>query len=123
MPNGVWRFSESPRFSLKCPRLAREALEIKRKRANFRELAAEDLMTKEELRAKLDNLELAREAAERELRLAREHSERLSSGTPKTSWRPMRRGVSRPWKSSPPKSGGRCTGYLTSPSRPTPTGG
>src|SRR3712207_3991731 len=53
--------------------------EIKRMRANFQELAAEGLMTREELRANLDNLELAREAAERELRLARERSERLSA--------------------------------------------
>ncbi len=36
-------------------------------------------MTKGELRVKLENLELAREAAERELRHAREHSERLSA--------------------------------------------
>jgi hypothetical protein len=36
-------------------------------------------MTKVELCSKLDNLELAREAAERELRLARERSERLSA--------------------------------------------
>jgi len=53
--------------------------EIERKRANFQELAAEGLMTKEELRLKLDNLEQAREVAERELRLARERSERLSA--------------------------------------------
>jgi recombinase-like zinc beta ribbon protein len=53
--------------------------EIKRKRANFQELAAEGLMTRAELRSKLDNLEVAREAAERELRLARERSERLSA--------------------------------------------
>ena len=36
-------------------------------------------MTRGELRSKLDNLELAREAAERELRLVRERSERLSA--------------------------------------------
>ena len=53
--------------------------EIGRKRANFQELAAEGFMTKEELRSKLDTLELAREAAERELRLSRERSERLSA--------------------------------------------
>jgi DNA repair exonuclease SbcCD ATPase subunit len=53
--------------------------EIWHKRANVQELAADGLMTKEELRSKLDNLELAREAAERELRLARERSERLSA--------------------------------------------
>jgi hypothetical protein len=53
--------------------------EIGRKRANFQELAAEGLMTKEELRSKLDALALAREAAERELRLARERSERRSA--------------------------------------------
>jgi site-specific DNA recombinase len=53
--------------------------EIGRKRANFQELAADGLMTREELRSKLDNLELARDAAERELRLARERSERLSA--------------------------------------------
>jgi site-specific DNA recombinase len=53
--------------------------EIGRKRANFQELAAEGLMTKEELRSKLDTLALAREAAERELRLASERSERLSA--------------------------------------------
>jgi site-specific DNA recombinase len=53
--------------------------EIGRKRANFQDLAAEGLMTREELRSKLDNLELARKAAERELRLARERSERLSA--------------------------------------------
>jgi hypothetical protein len=53
--------------------------EIGRKRANFQELAAEGLMTKEELRSKLDTLEPAREAAERELRLAHERSERLSA--------------------------------------------
>jgi site-specific DNA recombinase len=41
--------------------------EIGRKRANFQDLAAEGLMTREELRSKLDNLELARETAEREL--------------------------------------------------------
>jgi hypothetical protein len=50
-----------------------------RKRANFQELAAEGLMTKEELRSKLDTLEPAREEAERELRLAHERSERLSA--------------------------------------------
>jgi site-specific DNA recombinase len=53
--------------------------EIGRKRANFQELAAEGLMTKEELRSKLDTLALAREAAERELRLASERAERLSA--------------------------------------------
>jgi hypothetical protein len=53
--------------------------EIGRKRANFQELAAEGLMTKEELRSKLDTLARAREAAERELRLASERSERLSA--------------------------------------------
>ena len=53
--------------------------EIGRKRANFQELAAEGFMTKGELRSKLDALELAREAAERELRLSRERSERLSA--------------------------------------------
>ena len=53
--------------------------EIGHKRASFQDLAAEGHMTKEELRSKLDNLELAREAAKRELRLARERSERLSS--------------------------------------------
>jgi site-specific DNA recombinase len=53
--------------------------EIGRKRANFQELAAVGLMTKEELRTKLDALALAREAAERELRLARERSERRSA--------------------------------------------
>jgi hypothetical protein len=53
--------------------------EIGRKRANFQELAAEGLMTKEELRSKLDTLALAREAAERELKLASERSERLSA--------------------------------------------
>jgi hypothetical protein len=36
-------------------------------------------MTKEELRSKLDTLALAREAAERELRLVSERSERLSA--------------------------------------------
>jgi hypothetical protein len=52
-------------------------------------------MTREELRSKLDALELTRKAAERELRLARGRSERLSasSGTPKTSWRSTRRGA------------------------------
>jgi site-specific DNA recombinase len=60
--------------------LWREKLsEIERKRANFQELAAEGLMTKEELRSKLDTLALAREAAERELKLASERSERLSA--------------------------------------------
>jgi site-specific DNA recombinase len=53
--------------------------EIGRKRATFQELAAEGLMTKEELRSKLNTLALAREAAERELRLASERSERLSA--------------------------------------------
>lgn len=53
--------------------------EIGRKRANFQELAAEGLMSKEELRSKLDALALAREAAQRELRLASERSERLSA--------------------------------------------
>ena len=58
----------------------RETLsEIGRKRANFQELAAEGLMTKEELSSKLDTLALAREAAERELKLASERSERLSA--------------------------------------------
>ena len=60
--------------------LWREKLsEIERKRTNFQELAAEGLMTKEELRSKLDTLALAREAAERELKLASERSERLSA--------------------------------------------
>jgi site-specific DNA recombinase len=53
--------------------------EVRRKRTNFQELAAEGLMTKEELRSKLDTLELAREAAECELRLAHERSERLAT--------------------------------------------
>lgn len=53
--------------------------EIGRKRAGFQELAAEGLMTREELRSKLDTLELARKVAERELRLAHERSERLSA--------------------------------------------
>jgi hypothetical protein len=51
--------------------------EIKRKIATFQDFAAEGLMTRKELRLKVDNLELAREAAERELRLARERSEKL----------------------------------------------
>ena len=50
--------------------------EIKRKIATFQDFAAEGLMTRKELRLKVDNLELAREAAERELRLARERSEK-----------------------------------------------
>jgi hypothetical protein len=49
---------------------------LQRKRANFQELAAEGLMTKVELRSKLDTLALARKAAEPELRLASEPSER-----------------------------------------------
>jgi hypothetical protein len=53
--------------------------EIGRKRANFQDLAAEGLMTKQELRSKLDTLELARETGERELRLVSERSERLSA--------------------------------------------
>ena len=53
--------------------------EIGRKRANFQDLAAEGLMTKEELRSKLHNLELARETAERELQRVLEYSERLSA--------------------------------------------
>jgi hypothetical protein len=53
--------------------------EIGRKRANFQDLAAEGLMTREELRSKLDNLGRARETAERELRLVSERSERLSA--------------------------------------------
>jgi chromosome segregation ATPase len=53
--------------------------EIERKRANFQELAAEGLMTREELRSKLDTMQLAREAAESELRRAYERSERLSA--------------------------------------------
>jgi hypothetical protein len=53
--------------------------EVGQKRAKFQELAADGLMTKEELRSKLDALELTRQAAERELRLARERSERLSA--------------------------------------------
>ena len=61
-------------------RVWREKLsEIGRKRSNFQELAAEGLMTKEELRSKLDTLALARETVERELRLASERSERLSA--------------------------------------------
>ena len=36
-------------------------------------------MTKDELRSKLDALQLARETAERELRIVRERSERLST--------------------------------------------
>jgi site-specific DNA recombinase len=53
--------------------------EVGHKRAKFQELAADGLMTKEELRSELDTLELTREAAERELRLASERSERLSA--------------------------------------------
>ena len=54
--------------------------EIGRKRAaNFQDLATEGLMTKEELRSKLHNLELARETAERELQRVLEYSERLSA--------------------------------------------
>jgi hypothetical protein len=53
--------------------------EIGRKRANFQDFAAEGLMTKEELRSKLDTLELARQTAERELQLACQRSERLSA--------------------------------------------
>lgn len=40
--------------------------EVGRKRANFQELAAEGFMTKEELRSKLDILELACKAADRD---------------------------------------------------------
>jgi hypothetical protein len=53
--------------------------EIGRKRANFQDLAVEGLMTREELRSKLDTLEVARETAEGELQRALEHSERLSA--------------------------------------------
>jgi capsule polysaccharide export protein KpsE/RkpR len=72
--------------------------EVGRKRANFQELAVEGLMTKEELRSKLDALELARQAAERELRLTHERSERLSAfeREPDTSWKRTRRCASRP---------------------------
>jgi hypothetical protein len=42
---------------------------IQRKRGDFQDLAAEGLMTKAELRSRLEELELARDAAEHELRL------------------------------------------------------
>jgi site-specific DNA recombinase len=53
--------------------------EIERKRSGFQDLAAEGLMTKEELRSKLQELELAREVAERELLLVESRAERFSA--------------------------------------------
>jgi hypothetical protein len=55
-------------------------------------------MTKVELRSKLDTLALAREAAQHELRLASERSERLSASkvTPNTSWKLTRSAASKP---------------------------
>jgi hypothetical protein len=52
--------------------------EIQRKRGDFQDLAAEGLMTKAELRSRLEELELAREAAEHELRLLDDHRRKLS---------------------------------------------
>src|SRR3712207_8733858 len=53
--------------------------EIERRRGGFQDLAAEGLMTKEELRSKLQELELAREVAERELLLLESRSEKPSA--------------------------------------------
>ena len=97
--------------------------EIGRKRTNFQELAAEGLMTKEELRSKLDTLALAREAAERELRLASERAERLSaleSDAEHLLEAYEKRAVEALADLSPEE---RCTSNLTSPSRLTPTEG
>jgi hypothetical protein len=63
-------------------------------------------MTREELRSKLDTLALAREAAERELRLASERSERLSAleGDAEhllEAYEERCVGASKPWQISP----------------------
>ncbi len=52
--------------------------EIQRKRGGFQDLAAEGLMTKAELRSRLEELELARQAAEHELRLLDDRRRKLS---------------------------------------------
>ena len=80
-------------------------------------------MTKEELRSNLDTLELAREAAERELRSAGERSERLSALERDTEHflEAYEKGYLEALADSRPKRGKRSTGYLTSPSRLTLT--
>jgi hypothetical protein len=82
-------------------------------------------MTKEELRSKLDNLELAREAAERELRLTRERSERLSAleRDAEDLLKAYEESCIEALEKLSPKRGERCTGYWTSPSSSTPTAG
>lgn len=51
--------------------------EVDRKRSGFQDMAAEGLLTFEELRAKLADLEDTRKIAERELKVLRERAERM----------------------------------------------
>lgn len=53
--------------------------EVERKRSRFQDMAADNLMTREELRSKLEGLEQTREAIEHELALAIGRSERLDA--------------------------------------------
>jgi DNA repair ATPase RecN len=52
--------------------------EVERKRARYQEMAADDLITFEELRFRLSELDSTRAAAERELETLRNHEERVA---------------------------------------------
>ncbi len=56
---------------------AEKLAQVDRKRSRYQEMAAEDLLTLEELRAKLTELQKIREATERELENLRSRNERL----------------------------------------------
>jgi chromosome segregation ATPase len=56
---------------------AHKVSEVERKRSGFQDMAAEGLITFEELRAKLENLEKTRKTAERELEALKNRSERI----------------------------------------------
>jgi DNA repair exonuclease SbcCD ATPase subunit len=55
-----------------------ELTEVERKRARYQEMAADDLITFDELRSRLSELEETRTIAERELEALRSHKERIA---------------------------------------------
>jgi DNA repair exonuclease SbcCD ATPase subunit len=57
---------------------ATRLVEVERKRARYQEMAADDLITFEELRFKLSELDSTRTTAERELEALRDHEERVA---------------------------------------------
>jgi hypothetical protein len=64
-------------FSLHLLDQAGVPLRVERKRSGFQDMAAEGLITLEELRAKLANLEKTRKTAEREFEALKNRSERI----------------------------------------------